>query len=337
MRYSVCLVEIKSGEHRKIIVKRLASDLSIDLKRAEIVLSALPITLMKGASSEDADKFIFDYERLGCVMRRLAEEQPRPDPPVKSEPPAPAQAAPAQKPPTIRHADDTDARFLVRRRRIRQSLYAGAVVLLLGGALFMSSFLLSKRETGVAPSRNGNADPAIIRELAKADREPEPERKIGLLNRALKGHPNDRNVMRRLSGAYADRANADPLPTNRVKFYQVALSFNPRNRAAWDGLVSGLDEAGKPDEARKAESDREDKLKDEQGNLSRLFSSMANLEEIPEISGNTITLSIRTDNADPVVADYEGKLLAEEVRDARPFEKVVVKIKTPSEKIVREY
>lgn len=337
MKYSVCLVEVKSGEHRKIIVKRLASDLSIDLKRAEIVLSALPITIMKGASSEDADKFIFDYERLGCVMRRLAEEQPRPEHPAKTEPAPQAQAVPAQKPATIRHAEDTDARFLMRRRRFRQSLYAGGVVLLLGGALFLSSYLLSKRENGAAPPGNGNTDPAVIRELAKADREPEPERKISLLNQALKGHPNDKNVMRRLSGAYTDRAGADPLPTNRVKFYQVALSFNPRNRAAWDGLVSGLEEAGRPDEARKAENDREDKLKDEQGNLSRLFSSMAGLEEIPEISGNTITLSIRTDNTDPVVADYEGKLLAEEIRDARPFEKVVVKIKTPSENLIKEY
>jgi len=109
------------------------------------------------------------------------------------------------------------------------------------------------------------------------------------------------------------------------------------NRAAWDGLVSGLDEAGRAEEARKAENEKEDKLRDEQGNLSRLFSSMASLEEIPEISGNTITLSIRTDNTDPVVADYEGKLLAEEIRDARPFDKVVVKIRTPSENIVREY
>src|SRR3989339_1584797 len=94
MKYSVYLRRLQEDKNHRIIVKRLASDLGIDFSQAKISVHRLPLLLLHGATEEESDRLVFDYERLGCDVEKRADKESVTEKP-KAEPPLPTAASPA--------------------------------------------------------------------------------------------------------------------------------------------------------------------------------------------------------------------------------------------------
>ena len=96
MRCHLKLTALKTGHNKKLIARRLAADLATEIHRAEAMLGYLPVDIIK--APEDKVKLVSaDYERLGCIVTILKEEEaPQPKPQQQ-----PSQSPTVVVPPTL--------------------------------------------------------------------------------------------------------------------------------------------------------------------------------------------------------------------------------------------
>jgi tetratricopeptide (TPR) repeat protein len=115
-----------------------------------------------------------------------------------------------------------------------------------------------------------------------------PSGKLQYLTRALRLKSDDPQIRALLAKTYVDTARTVFRGEAEIRFYQMAISFNPYNEAAWDGLIGAYEKNGQAKEAEQTQA-KKDKIFGE--NISRLLDEVKTFGEViapPETTANRL-------------------------------------------------
>jgi hypothetical protein len=358
MHFTLRLVEVLEPQNRKLIVKRLVSDLSIDFKKAEYLLDRLPLELRHDVNEEEVQNAILDYEKLGCRVTKLRENKGAEKPPVHPEPQkteipnirAPLGPAPAGRP--LRFTLQSPKEIWLRRPR-RKTLVqiTGLITFVL---LLALAFYAIKRKPPSLPTAPGAPfsgpagtpapdaqaqamDPETEELVAQADSVASENEKLEMLQKAAKRAPKNEIVQQKMSSAYEAKAKAEFSDEGRIRFYQMAVQFNPYNEGAWDGLIQAYEGSGMQDKARETAREKAARFQEAHIKLNKFFNSFGTLEGIPRITGGELFLAYRSGQADEAGLQTEMKRMAVKIRGIRNFRRIVITAITEKDRIVGEF
>lgn len=361
--YSVKLVHVPERSNKRLIIKRLASDLSVDFRKAERLLAHLPFAIVRHATGEEADILVNDYKKMGCVLEK-ADDPLEKKPEITEAPELPEAIGntPARPEPAARH--DLPKTAVLKQRpadstsQKREITAAIAVFLLLAGMLWYfsrnqtpdkfkpgsegrSNQRSSVRGSGSRrssppqrPARSAVPPSQTATQLERAAAADSPEKRIGILKSALKDNPSSPAVKRAMARAYGRKAEQTASLDSRIKFYQIALSFNQYNEAAWDGLIQAYQTAGKTAEALTARKRKKRAFTKARANLGSIIQKYGKTLGLPRIRKKTLSITYKTGTTDIRKLEGEMRRLAADVRDVRSFDRVTLTAMTQDGKSV---
>jgi hypothetical protein len=349
MRFTVRLTRVLNERNARLIARRLSGDLAKDLKMAEALLLQLPVEVARGVTEEKANTVLFEYERLGCLMEkeaewRLPEDSPRP----REESPVPAvgsSTAAGGGPPADAPPGPLGRRFgfssgagpgrppagKLRGKRAQWAAFAAVILIALS---YFATRSRRTPETGAdsfqapVPSDPSGGLPAgdpeedILRLAAEAESLQPAEVRIEKLKSLLGRNPSHPLLKRRLSSAYLDRVTGEYSADSRIRFYEIALSFNPMNAAAREGLARAYRDAGDTGNEKRVEAEGKRAAWEAGRALSRVINELPRVTGLPRIVGDTLFLHYRTRAETPAAREAEMRGIAARLREARNFEEI---------------
>jgi len=358
MKFTLRLVEIREPHNKKLIIKRMVSDLSIDFKKAEYIIERLPQDLLHGATEEEVQQVTQDYERLGCRVTKLREKEEHHEVPPVSEPPKTEPAAGsghlhiAATPAThfrlsVQAAPAPKKRF--NRTAVLQITVLAFAVLVLVLVVALSGGRKTapvngqgtgdpRTEARDAAEKSGTeTDQETEKSLARADSAQGTDEKVALLKEALAKSPENEEVKQKISSAMEQKAKEEYSADGRIRFYQMAIQFNPYNEGAWDGLIQAYEDNNMKDKADDAKKDKEARFREAHVKLNRLLNSFGNLEGVPRIEGGSLSFVYRSEKTDEADAESEMKKMAAKIRGVRNFQRISITAIVGGRRMIREF
>ena len=360
MRYTLRLIQITEPHNKKLIVKRLVSDMGVDFNKADSLVERLPLDVMHGIKEEDIQKTILDYERLGCRMSKISEKEERREPLLKSEPPRSipitsdkrvtltAKTSPGPIKFSV-HTPEKPSKGRSNKKLAAQYTILAVIVVLIIVAIYYSS-KLKVNKVGQFSGNHGliSSGKGALTEMSPQDEEAEKQaetsdsalstdEKEAILRKALDKAPENEIVKQKMSSVYEEKASHELTPEGCIRFYQMAIGLNPYNESAWDGLIQAYQDYNMNDKAIEAGKEKEIRFREAHLKLNKLLNSFGTLEGIPKISGNMIYLAYRFPNSDDAGIEREMRRMASRIRGLKKFESITIKVIMDRGEVVREF
>ncbi|MFH0919456.1 MAG: hypothetical protein V1913_03775 [Fibrobacterota bacterium] len=392
MKYSVRLVSLARVVNRKLVVKRVASDLSGDLYKADLLLRQLPLILEHSVSEEEANKMIHDYDRLGCtVMKELEKEPEKPadtgpnitvtavvDPRMHGQGLRVSLAPPPPPPPK-------------RRNMARDILIMTGLLLAMSTLIFIAYRASQKKQEAARKNRsaqNAAAAVAATGAVPAEDDASNPENKPSRMRFA--GDGDDENIAgeengtgsrnnaseekgtsageearsasaetpektaaaiekgldrgpERLAqkGGYSDellkKAEDETDADFRIKFFELAVSFNKFNEPAWKGLITAYEEARKPGKAENARREKEAIFGTLLSRVNDAVAEYGKMKGRPVFSENSVAVGYEAKKDFSPKTLPEMKALAEKIKSIQSFRRVSVTVHTNAGSMTEDF
>jgi hypothetical protein len=302
MRCHLKLTALKTGHNKKLIARRLAADLATEIHRAEAMLDHLPVDIIKHAPEEKVKLVSVDYERLGCIVTITKEEepqqlkpQPQPSPTVVMQPPVVQSAIKIDEVKPLRLSSFNNVKkvrpiSLLRLDGVKLLLL---ITILIGALFFITRCPTVKKcfssNTGKKESALPITTTAAVAQYSDSSIAEMEEQLAQVEDEEIK-----QTVKDTLAFAYSEKADANPDPGNRIKFYKAAISLNENNQAAWEGLVEALLEQGLTVEAEEAINKKERLFLEVDVMIEQIMNSMGPVVGESTSRRNILTFTYKT-------------------------------------------
>lgn len=327
MKCGLKLISVDDPRHARLVVRRVAADLGLDIHAVEVLLSRLPADLLRHSSEENADRLAADYTKLGCRVQKIWENEsdpkaagPAAPPPVPHAHEPQVHVTPPPAPYSFHFSSRSAPTPLPKKRPVRDWVVLCGTVALIALVLFGVTRI--KKNADIRPESGIQKDTLPAPEPSPRRPPAELDRRIAELGQKARDPGTPEQDRQELSGAYEERAEQETSVESRIHFYKFAVEFNAYNEAAWDGLIEALREAGRGDEAREAAQKKKELFKDANRRLSRVLNSAGALTDLPRIGASALTFTYRSRTTDPAALEEEMAGLAVKIRGVRHFRRI---------------
>ncbi len=336
------LVSIPDSKKKSLIARRVARLPHVGMSRALSMLDHLPATIFGRIAYDEAASLAKDLEAMGCLVRMEPLEQTRvlrasapPDDPVQGEDAPEIPKKPyAPRPPVVYASkpEEPDRPITSPKpvRRLSGAWIGGACVVFVVGISFWVVPLLSKagqtrrtlqkaeRRMEQHPEDTTAVEAALSAYAELAQSEKSMAKRIEHLTRAVRLRSDDGMLRSMLARAYADSASRLLGQEMRVRFYQIAISFNQYNEAAWDGLISAYEEMGKTDLAQEARLRKISIFGESQEGLDQILGAYGEALYSPVVRNDTLFVVYQSRKQKPDAILRETYVMCQDFRPLRP-------------------
>lgn len=156
-----------------------------------------------------------------------------------------------------------------------------------------------------------------------------PAMQLQYLSRAIRLKSDDPQIRAMLAKTYVDTARHLFTGENAIRFYQMAISFNPYNEAAWDGLIEAYEKNG---QTKEAESTRQKKERLLGGTSRKILTQIQNYGEVlipPRTSDKNLTLGYATKSSNQDSMLKEAHELCMQLRKSQNEDSLTIFLFTP--------
>ncbi len=311
MRFNLRITALKPSVNKKLLARRLAADLSVEIHRAEAMLVRFPIDIVRGVSDDIAKRVTADYERMGCVTS-IEKDESLPPAPVTVPVSQPSVSAPLS--PSVNHTtsaippknkvSDSKIQALFRKDGVRLA----STLLIIIVTLFFVSKCPAIREKKIEAKIKSDEEISSL------------EKELKNVSDAVKAD----ELRDTISTAFFAKAATANEPFDKVKFYRMAISFNEYNQAAWEGLIEALVENRETEEAALADYKKRVLFHDIDIKLNWIYNSRGPVIDSAIVMKNTLSFSYSTTHTDSIEIFKELESLNNEIKAVRRFKKVAI-------------
>lgn len=314
IRFSI--VSIAEASKKTLIARNLAQHTGMDMQKALLYLKNLPVVVFPCIEESDAEHLNQVLQKLGCETRMVPvpppekpeqsrEVQKKETPPEPIEPAVPEKkqtvpvSASINKPIVHRTKEQKEGnRGPVKTRKIRKEwmiIIGAAVVLVLlyvVQQIVPSVQLAQNRRTGARQKRTsvsrGTSNPETDSILKSVASQKNLSGRVRTLSQAVRSDPQNREARAMLSRAYSDSAGRLYDNEAMIRFYKMAISFNPKNEPAWNGLIRAYYAAGQPEKAKETEKKKSKQFARQYEKINRIINQYGTVKDAPRSEGELL-------------------------------------------------